>query len=429
MGRKPYPEYADRCGWNALLPPRQIRPSASGRLDADYVIVGAGYTGLAAARQLHALAPSAAIVVLEATEIGEGASARNSGFASPHESRIGLSDSQLLYADTINRCLHEGFSFLTDAMDEGGFSCDLERSGRITGAASEAGSEKIAGMHARGDKLGVPHRRLDRAAMKERTGTDYYRCGLAIDEGHLLQPAALIRGLADTMAPGIALYENSPVLSLERDRGWRLKTPHADIRAKTVILATNAAIKDFGFWRDRLVTIFTFAGLSEEMDANDAAHLGVNPWGLLPAHRLGTTVRRVGHNRLLVRSLYSYERTLDRDHVARELTSCFHRRFPMLSHVPLEFVWGGTTALTMNGAPRWGQIDQGLYGAAGCNGSGIVKGTLLGKRLADMIVTGDPQDDLTAMYGQANFIAPEPFRTIGFHIISAIERRKAGLER
>lgn len=429
MGRKPFPDYPDRCGWNALLPKRDTRAAAQGIVSADYAIVGAGYTGLAAARQLRALAPDADIVVLEATEIGEGASARNSGFASPYESPLGLSDAQLAHADVLNACLREGFDFLTAAMDAGGFSCDLIRSGRITGAATEAGAEKLATMAARGVALGVPHRLLDRDAMKERIGTDYYRCGLAIDEGHLLQPAALIRGLADTMAADIKLFENTPVLALEKDKGWRLKTPNAEVRAKTVILATNAAIKEFGYWRDRLVTIFTFAGLSEAMDANEAAHLGHAPWGLLPAHRLGTTVRRAGSDRLLVRSLYSYERNLDHAHVARELTSCFHRRYPMLSHVPLEYVWGGTTALTMNGAPRWGQMDDGLYGAGGCNGSGIVKGTLLGKRLADLIVTGDPQDDLSTIYGQASRVAPEPFRTIGFHIISTLERRKAGLER
>lgn len=429
MSRKPFPEYRDPCGWNALLPARHPRDPAEGQITADHAVIGAGYTGLAAARQLHALDPGAEIVVLEATEIGEGSSGRNSGFASSYEAPYGLSDAQLPHADLLNACIREGFEFLTDAMAAGSFGCDLSRSGRFTGAATEKGVEKLNGLSARGTKLGVPHQLLDRDALRQRIGSDYYRCGLSIDEGYLLQPAALIRGLADTMSAGIRLFEQSPMLSLERDKGWRIKTPHAEIRAKNVVLATNAAIKDFGYWRDRLVTIFTFAGLTEEMSAEDAAHLGEEGWGLLPAHRLGTTIRRVGANRFLVRSLYAYEQTLDHAHVVSELTSCFHRRYPMLSHVKFEYVWGGTTALTMNGAPRWGQIDKGLYGAGGCNGSGIVKGALLGKRLADMIVTGDPQEDLSTVYGQANWVAPEPFRSIGFRVISAFERQKAGIER
>lgn len=429
MGRKPFPEYQDRCGWNALLPKRQPREAARGSIEADHVIVGAGYTGIAAARQLRLLDPHSTIVVLEATEIGEGSSARNSGFASSYEARFNLSDAQLPSAVTLSACLEEGFNFLTDAMAEGGFSCDLEQSGRITGAATDLGAEKLKTLSARAKALGVPHQLLDRATLVKRIGTEYYQCGLAIDQGHLLQPAALIRGLADTMDHTIQLFENSPMLSLEKGSGWRVKTPHAEIHAKNVVLATNAAIKDFGYWGDRLVTIYTFAGLTEEMSADDASLLGGNPWGLLPAHRLGTTIRRVGGNRFLVRSLYSYERPLGHAEVVDELTAIFHRRYPLLSRVRLEYVWGGTTALTMNGAPRWGVITDGLYGAAGCNGSGIVKGTLLGKRLADMIVTGHPQDDLETIYGQANRVAPEPFRTIGFHVISALERRKAGLER
>jgi glycine/D-amino acid oxidase-like deaminating enzyme len=226
----------------------------------------------------------------------------------------------------------------------------------------------------------------------------------------------------------IRLHEHSPVLSLNREKTWCLRTPDAEIRARTVILATNAAVKHFGYWRDGLVTIYTYAALTEPMTPSDAATLGSPAWGVLPAHRLGTTLRRVGSDRHMVRSLYAYEAPLDPALVRAALTGCFHRRYPHLSHVGLEHVWGGTTALTMNGSPRWGRLDEGLYASAGCNGSGLVKGTVLGKRLAEMIVTGDPQEELQAVFGSASRIAPEPFRSVGFKIISAIERRKAGAE-
>lgn len=428
MGRLTYPRYDDRCGWNALLPKRMPRPSAQGEHRVKYAIIGGGYTGLAAARRLHALDPNAEIAVLEATEIGEGSSARNSGFASQHDLKLDLSGAQLVHADTLNACLREGFDALTDAMEQGGFTCEMQHTGRITAAATPLGVEKVEGMASRAKALGVQHRLLDRAAIRRATGMDYYQCGIAIDEGHLLQPAALIRGLADTLPSAIALYENSPVRRFEAGPPALIETDQARFRADHVIFATNAAIKNFGYWRDRLVTIFTFAGLTEELDSQDAAYLGDPAWGVLPSHRLGTTLRRAGANRLLVRSLYAYEKPLDPQHVHDALTSCFHRRYPMLSHRKLEHVWSGTTALTMNGAPRWGKVAEGVYGAAGCNGSGIVKGTLLGQRLANLIVTGQPQVDVENVYGQANWIAPEPFRTIGFHAISAMERRKAGLE-
>ena len=428
MGKTAFPVYSDLCGWNAMLPPRQARQQAVGAIRVRYAVVGAGYTGLAAARRLHELDPDASIAVLEATTVGEGSSARNSGFMTPSDSKIGLSLGEMDRAEQLNAFSKEGFICLTDLMAAGGIDCGLERSGRVTAAATDTGADKIRTMIAGAKVHGFAHQALDREALAGLIGSRYYQCGLRIEEGYLVQPAALVRGLADTLPAPVRLYENSPVLDLQDGATWALRTPEAVVTADVVVLATNAAIKQFGFWRDGLVTIYTFAGITRAMDAPDGARLGVNPWGLLPAHRLGTTVRRVGDDRLMVRSLYAYEKPLDPAQVQQALTSCFHRRYPELSHVPLQYIWGGTTALTMNGSPRWGRIKDRLYGSAGCNGSGIVKGTLLGKRLADMIVTGDPQEALQAVYGRANRIAPEPFRTIGFHAVSAYQRRKAGQE-
>lgn len=429
MPASPLPDYRDPCGWNALLPPRQAQPRATGKIEARYAIVGAGYTGLAAARRLAELDPGASIVVLEGTEIGEGSSGRNSGFANPRDSKIGLSTTQMDRAEKLNDYAAEGFAYLLEAMQAGGFGCELERTGRITGAATELGEAKIRGMAEGARQHGFTHEFLDAAGMRRWIGSAYYRCGIRTEEGYLLQPAALIRGLADTLPASVRLHENSTVTALERRGGaWQLRTPEATITAQTVILATNAAIKHFGFWRDGLVTIYTYAGISEPIPEADCGQLGVPAWGLLPAHRLGTTVRRVGANRMMVRSLYAYEKPIAPDKAREALTGCFHRRYPGLSRVPLEYVWGGTTALTMNGSPRWGRLADGLFGSAGCNGSGLVKGTVLGKRLAESIVTGDPQEALQSVYGSANWVAPEPFRTIGFHVVSALERRKAGAE-
>ena len=428
MSKALYPVYRDVCGWNAMLPPRRIKERAIGSIRVRYAVVGAGYTGLAAARRLHELDPEGSIALLEATTVGEGASARNSGFVTPADSKIGLSIDEMDRAEQLNAFSKEGFAYLTDLMKAGGIDCDLERSGRVTAAATDLGAEKIRTMIEGAKAHGFDHQALDREDLAGLIGSRYYQCGLRIEEGYLLQPATLVRGLADTLPDTVQLFENTPVLELQDGPPWVLRTPEAVITADIMILATNAAIKQFGFWRDGLVTIYTFAGISHAMDERDSARLGIKPWGLLPAHRLGTTVRRVGADRLMVRSLYAYERPLDAAQVQQALTSCFHRRYPDLSHVPLHHIWGGTTALTMNGAPRWGRIKDRLYGSAGCNGSGIVKGTLLGKRLAEMIVTGDPQEALQAVYGRANRIAPEPFRTIGFHAVSAYQRRKAGLE-
>ncbi len=429
MTENTFPRYAEPCGWNAMLAPRAPRPRATGDIACKYAIIGAGYTGLAAARRLSELDPAAEIVVLEATTVGEGSSARNSGFTSPRDTANGLSPADLDRAARLNRFATEGFAWICNLIERHGIDCGLVRTGRVKAAATEEGEKVVLTLLDGAQKLGAAHAFLDAGAMQARIGSPYYRCGLYTEEGYLLQPAALIRGLADALPGNVALYEQSAVTGLERSRTWLLRTPEARITAEHVILANNAFVKRFGYLRDRLVTIYTYAGITEAMSEEDAAKLGAVPaWGLLPAHRLGTTVRRVGPDRLMVRSLYSYERDLEPGKVREALTGCFQRRYPALSHVRLEHVWGGTTALTMNGSPAWGRLGEGIYASAGCNGSGIAKGTVLGKRLAESIVTGDEQAELQAAYGAANWIAPEPFRTIGFKTISAFERRKAGLE-
>jgi glycine/D-amino acid oxidase-like deaminating enzyme len=131
MPRPPFPDYPDRCGWNAMLPPRAARPALQGDRRADFAVIGAGFTGLAAARRLAELHPQARIAVLEATEVGEGSSGRNSGFASPTDSPGGTSPAALATAAAQDRFGAEGFGWLVELMQRHGIACDLQLSGRI----------------------------------------------------------------------------------------------------------------------------------------------------------------------------------------------------------------------------------------------------------------------------------------------------------
>lgn len=109
-----------------------------------------------------------------------------------------------------------------------------------------------------------------------------------------------------------------------------------------------------------MATIFTYAAVTEAVKENDIGHLGQSPaWGLLPSHRLGTTLRRIGRDRLMVRSLYAHDQEIVQATAERQLRDRFHRRWPELRHVDFEFIWGGATAFTMNGAPWWGKLEEG----------------------------------------------------------------------
>jgi glycine/D-amino acid oxidase-like deaminating enzyme len=133
----------------------------------------------------------------------------------------------------------------------------------------------------------------------------------------------------------------------------------------------------------------------------------------------------------MVRSFYGYEREEDNARVAERLRMCLARRFPQLGldawPRPFQYVWGGTTGLTYNGAPLWGEVRPGLLVSAGCNGGGVVKGTLFGRLLAQRAL-GEAVPDVGALFGRASWMPPEPVRKLGFSLISTWERRTAGGE-
>jgi glycine/D-amino acid oxidase-like deaminating enzyme len=430
MSKQTFPSYSDLCGWNAMLPKRAPRSPLQTDLVVDYAIIGAGYTGLAIARRLHELDPQARIAVFEASTVGEGSSARNSGFTG---SEVLPRTATLAGAEKARRqtaLMSESFDWLKDIIETAGIECDLQKVGSIRGAATEAGEASLRHVAEVAKANGISHSVLSRNEIAERIGSDYYRFGVYLNDTYLLQPAALIRGLADALPTDIAFYENTAVQRLKRNGGrWELLTDGGVVRARNVALANNGFIRRFGYLKLRMTTIFTYAAVTHPVSEADLGHLGQSPaWGLLPSHRLGTTLRRIGRDRLMVRSLYAHENEVPMDEAIAKLRDRFVRRWPTLAHVGLEYVWGGTTAFTMNGAPWWGKLEDGLFASGGCNGSGIAKGTMLGRHLAELMLgIGDPAKISSAM-GTASLIAPEPFRSIGFQIVSAIESRKAGLE-
>lgn len=430
MSKLTYPKYTNLCGWNAMLPARTPRAALSEDITVDYAVIGAGYTGVAAARRLHELDPQARIALIEATTVGEGSSARNSGFTTPDVLPRTASLEMAEKARNQSRLFTEAFDWLTGIIRDNNIACDMQKVGSIRAAATEEGEATLRKVAEVARANNLQHTILDRAGIRERIGADYYRYGLHMHDTWLLQPAALIRGLVYALPANITLYEQSPVREMRREGSdWRLITQGGSIRCGTVVLANNGFIPRLGYLKSRMATIFTYAAVTEAVKDADIGHLGQSPaWGLLPSHRLGTTLRRIGRDRLMVRSLYAHDAEIAQATAISALRDRFQRRWPALQHVDFEYVWGGTTAFTMNGAPWWGKLEDGLYASGGCNGSGLAKGTMLGRRLADLIRgVGDAREVETIM-GEASWIAPEPFRSIGFRVISALESRKAGLE-
>jgi glycine/D-amino acid oxidase-like deaminating enzyme len=430
MAKLTYPKYTNLCGWNAMLPARQARAALTGELTVDYAVVGAGYTGFAVARRIQELDPQARIAVLEATTVGEGSSARNSGFTGAHLLPRNATVEMAEKARVQGRFYAEAFDWLMSIIRDNGIECDIRHAGSIRAAATELGEASLRKVVEVARVNDIAHSVLSRDDIRSRIGSSYYRFGIHMEDSVLLQPAALIRGLADALPSSVSLYENTPVTAIRKQDGWVLETPGGAVKCKRMALATNGFIPKFGYLKSRMATIYTYAAVTEEIPEARLGEIGESDaWGLLPSHRLGTTLRRIGRNRVMVRSLYAHEAEIDQKQATAALRARFNRRWPDLADIRFEYLWGGTTAFTMNGAPWWGQLDDGLYASGGCNGSGITKGTMLGRHLGELMLGhGGTHDAFARSIGRASWIAPEPLRTIGFHLVSAFESRKAGME-
>lgn len=425
------------CGWYHLSKKRAVNPAHSGKSRARWVIIGAGYTGLAAAREMAKNFPNEEIVLVEAQEAGFGTAGRNAGFAIdlPHD--IGADD-YIGDLNTANMALKlnlTGQQILKSIVDEHKIDCQMRESGKYQ-AAVEGRGIAILEAYQRGlDKLGQSYETISGKDLPEHIGTSFYKQGLFTPGTILIQPSALVKGLADTLPSNVTLYENTPIT--EVGYGEKITLGHANgkIITDNLILANNAFGMRFGFLQGTMLPIFTYASLTRPLTEDEQRSMGGKDfWGLIPADPFGTTLRRTHDNRILVRNSFSFnpdgrskQKYLER-FITRHRQS-FKNRFPMLSHVDFEYTWGGSLALSRNHQGFFGKLAPNVYGALCCNGLGITRGTVTGTLLADWCA-GDHNDMIHSLLTspKPNGNLPEPLLSIGVNANLWWNQQKAGLE-
>jgi glycine/D-amino acid oxidase-like deaminating enzyme len=368
--------------------------------------------------------PDDGVAVLEASVVGEGSSGRSAGFL------LGTACSGSAGAAERNALLSQAMASLRDLVRAHRIPCQLEPAGVYRCAATPAGVKRLDRHRADLEAAGLACERLDAAELESRLGTGYFRAGISAADCMLVQPAALIRGLADTLPENVRLFEETPALAIAREpRGWRVECPAGSVLARRLLLANNAFARELGVGlRSRLGVVYACAGLTAPLPEAVLAMLGAGPWGVLPAHRRGAALRRTSDGRLLGQALCGYEREQPVERVRKRLDDYLRRRFPQLPpDLCLERVWSGATGLTGNGAPLWGEIAPELLVSAGCNGGGVVKGTLLGTLLARKAL-GEAVPDVPRLFGAASWMPPEPVRRLRYLVISSLDRRALGRE-
>jgi glycine/D-amino acid oxidase-like deaminating enzyme len=433
-----------RSGWEAISGRRTPVRQLDGNVNADWLIIGAGFAGLSAARRLHQLRPGDRIVVLDASEVGKGASGRNSGFMIdvPHNlssgeySSAGATAARLEMAE--NRL---AIGFAAEAAVEYRMSKHtFDRSGKINAAASARGLELNTAFGTSLQEAGELHTVLDTKDMRELTGSDYYLGGLYTPGAVLIQPADYIRGFAEGLASKIDIFERSPVTALKRNDGiWTVTSPTGTVSAPKVILGVNGHIDDFGHFGGRLMHIFAYASMTAPIDANakGSRSTGRDKWALLPADAMGATIRKItsnGLSRIAIRTKYTCETSVSVTEKRLAKMAEAHRksldaRFPGLKDVPFDYSWSGRLCLSRNHVPAFGEIEQGLFSACCENGLGTVKSTLAGMMAAEL-ATGQASESLKKYQDQPipTKLPPEPLAWLGINAVIKWQELRAGRE-
>ncbi|MEO0367916.1 MAG: FAD-binding oxidoreductase [Pseudomonadota bacterium] len=422
---KHYPRDEQLSGWFHCLPTAKELPRLEQTVNADVVIVGAGFAGLSAAKRLFDNDPNLTVVVLEAQGLAWAGCGRNSGFMIdlPHElnsHNYSSEQSHDLAQIEENRL---AIDFADELVNQFEIGSAFERVGKYHGATNGAGLKALQEYSLHLTALNEPFTELSASDLQRVTGSQYYDGGIYTPNAALIQPAAYIQGLGQALhnQSNITVFEHSPVVSIApHTDGVTVATEFGKVQASKAILANNGFIESFGIAKGRLLHLFTYASMTEELDDKQLAQLGEpSSWGLIPAAPMGTTLRKLSSRRFLVRNQWTYNPDIESSNsqmqrYAKQHDACFLRRYPSLADVKMEHRWSGPIAMTMNGVPVFGEVTDNVFAAACCLGLGTTKSTLYGMMMADKL-TGNSSDIMTRLENSAPpaYLTPRFLNQIG----------------
>lgn len=372
-------------------PPPETAPlagDAGGDARVDVAVVGAGYTGLAAALRLAGA--GARVRVLEAAGIGSGGAGRNVGLVN-----AGLWVMPDDIVATLGAEKGEGLLSLLGGAPAEVFAlvarhaigCEATPNGTLHCAVGRAGRAEIEARAAQWQARGAPVHLLDADAARTMIGGGRYRGALLDDRAGTIQPLAYARGLARAaMGAGAVIHTASPVRSAEEGAGgWVLRTDGGTLAADWIIVATDAY--SFGPWerlaREQVpLPYFNFA----TPPVPDALRQRILPGrqGIWDTQQVLTSLRYDAAGRLVFGSIGALGGLAGvHEAYARRALA---RLFPELPPAPFEAGWFGTIGMTDDALPRFRRLARNVVSISGYNGRGIGPGTVFGRLLADLVL-------------------------------------------
>ena len=393
--------------WQATAPRfDKAQTEVSGHYDV--AIIGSGFTGLSAAR--HLAKAGSKVAVLEAREVGHGASCRNGGHLNNGMAH-GYGDAMARFGAEGARKLYHTYDASIDLIEqlieEENIDCNFRRSGKLK-LASKPGH--VDGMKAAcaliRDEADSDVVFLDQADLAGEIRSTAAYAGMLYPKSAMMHMGRYMHGLATAVTRhGGDVVENAPVTTMHRDGGsWQLNTPKGHLSARNIIVATGAysgqfTSQPFRYFSRRIIPVGSYIIVTRPLTEAEIA-------GSVPGNRTYVTSLNVGHyfrlspdNRLIFggRAQFSSKSDATSDAAsAKILRKGLAQMFPALAGIEVDYCFGGLVDMTQDRLPRAGHVD-GMYYAMGYSGHGAQMSNQMGVVLADMILGKDnnPLADMT----------------------------------
>ncbi len=422
------------CSWVNDLIPRNDIVTISSDIDCEWLIVGAGYTGLSAARKLGQLYPNQKILLVDAQLAGEGASSRNSGYLVDTTLNDGFTSNKELYNYKKKADIYKlGIDVIKKFIKEYQVDCDWNECGKYFASSKQEDKKILENFSDTLSKLGFEHNLLSKKELKKRLGTNFYNIALHTKGGILLHPGKLVRAMIDTLPENVNLYENSSLLNWKKKNDTVIcKFKNGSIKTKKIIFATNGFLKSLGIKSNYNFPITLTASMTRSLSDEEFISLGEpKEWGVLPVRPMGATIRMTKDRRILIRNtaeVFNPYQMSKSELTKRSLKQKIgiKKRFPELPDDIIQSSWSGIVSRTRNSSQIFEKIDENIF-VAGCyNGSGIGVGTLFGEQIAIKASNENSKEiETIEARNKPTWLPPDPILSLGVRARLIYERFRA----
>jgi len=408
--------------WMGSQPPQN--PPLSVNLTVDVAVIGGGLTGLSTAYFIRSVSPHKEVVVLEGRGCGNGASGRNGAMVlTMTEDRYLNFSSDPAMDKKIYDLTAQNLQTLSKLSVETGIDCELETKGALQVLLSSQDVREAKDYVQRAQSLGMPVELWDKQKIVDALGTDVYEGGFFDPGGGQVNPMKLVHVFkVAAESAGAKIFENTMVGKIEEGSEHLIYTTAGHtVRAKALVLATNAFTSRLGFFRNAVAPIREYVAMTRRFTDQELIDIG---WRLrVPFNDSRTEVFYLGvtqDNRIHIGGGspgYSFNNGhLDPaavgSHSAR-LQRELVRIYPKLSGIGFEATWDGVVDWSLNESPSVGCSGKyrNIFHGLGYSGHGVNLASVFGRIIADLDAgRGDRWKEYPFVNANLDYIPNEPIR-------------------